>query len=98
MRGVARRALVRARLPPDRRGARGRPGSLEQFLAERYCIYTADGGRLYRAELHHTPWRLRPAEATHRVSDARARVALEGEPHLLVADAQDVLVWPLEEL
>ena len=29
------------------------PGSLEHFLTERYCIYTADGGRLYRAELHH---------------------------------------------
>ena len=73
------------------------PGSLEHFLTERYCIYTADGGRLYRAELHHPPWRLQRAEATIE-SSTIAPVALEGEPHVLYAAAQDVLVWPLEEL
>src|SRR5436309_10836117 len=40
------------------------PGSLEEFLAERYCLYTVDErGRLYRAEIHHAPWPLQPAEA-----------------------------------
>jgi uncharacterized protein YqjF (DUF2071 family) len=72
-------------------------GSLEHFLTERYCIYTADGGRLYRAELHHSPWLLRPAEATvDRASISP--VELEPEPHALFSAAQDVLVWPLEEL
>jgi uncharacterized protein len=80
----------------------GRPftaeqGSLESFLTERYCLYTADGGRLYRAELHHPPWSLRRAEATIE-SSTIAPLALEGEPHLLFAGAQDVLVWPLEEV
>src|SRR5262245_47189383 len=73
------------------------PGSLEHFLTERYCVYTSDGGRLYRAELHHPPWRLRPAGATV-ASTTIAPVVLDGEPHLLTAAAQDVLVWPLEEL
>ncbi len=73
------------------------PGSLEHFLTERYCIYTADGGRLYRAELHHPRWRLQRAEATIE-SSTIAPVLLEDEPHLLYAAAQDVLVWPLEEL
>src|ERR671925_102553 len=40
------------------------PGSLEEFLAERYCLYAVDErGRLYRAEIHHPPWPLQPAEA-----------------------------------
>src|SRR5436305_1711357 len=38
--------------------------SLEHFLTERYCLYAAERGRLYRAEIHHRPWALRPAEAT----------------------------------
>jgi uncharacterized protein len=72
------------------------PGSLEHFLTERYCIYTADGGRLYRTELHHPPWALKAAEASIGPITL-APVALEGEPHLLYAATQDVLVWPVEE-
>jgi uncharacterized protein len=73
------------------------PGTLEHWLTERYCLYTADGGRLYRAELHHAPWRLRRAEVS--LEDASlAPVTLEGAPHALHAATQDVLVWPLEEL
>jgi uncharacterized protein YqjF (DUF2071 family) len=74
-----------------------RPGSLGQFLSERYCIYAGDGGRLYRAELHHRPWQLQPVEATVEECTL-APVALIGEPHCLYAAAQDMLVWPLEEL
>jgi uncharacterized protein YqjF (DUF2071 family) len=73
------------------------PGSLEHFLTERYCIYTADGGRLYRAELHHAQWRLHHAEATIEQKSI-SPVTLEGEPHVLYCATQDVLVWPLEEL
>ncbi len=59
VRGDARRPLVqRARYRPAGDAFTAEPGSLEHFLTERYCIYTADGGRLYRAELHHPPWRL----------------------------------------
>jgi len=87
-------------------GARYRPageqldvvsGSLEHFLTERYCLYTADGGRLYRAELHHVPWKLRHAEAAV-APRTLAPLPLEGRPHTLTAAAQDVLVWPLEEI
>jgi uncharacterized protein YqjF (DUF2071 family) len=73
------------------------PGSLEHFLTERYCLYTADGGRLYRAEVHHPPWRLQAAEATI-ASATLAPVVLEGETHALYAESQDVLIWPLEEV
>ena len=73
------------------------PGSLAHFLTERYALYTEDGGRLYRAELQHAPWRLRSAEATV-VTATLAPLPLEGAPYALTSTVQDLLVWPLEEL
>ena len=78
-----------------------RPGSLEAFLAERYCLYAADErGRLRRAEIHHPPWPLRRAEAEIELNTmAPDGIALDPEPSLLhVSERQDVLVWPLERL
>ena len=72
------------------------PGSLEWFLAERYCLYTTDhDGALYRAEIHHPPWRLHPAEAEIDLTTI-APFELRGEPICHVAERQDVVVWPLE--
>jgi uncharacterized protein YqjF (DUF2071 family) len=73
------------------------PGSLDHFLTERYALYTADGGRLYRAELQHAPWLLQSARATVETATL-APVPLEGAPHALASAVQDLLLWPLEEL
>jgi uncharacterized protein YqjF (DUF2071 family) len=82
------------------RGAlfRAEPGSLEEFLVERYCLYAEDRvGRLYRADIHHAPWSLQAGDAElEEVALAPAGVELEGEPLLHVAARQDTLVWPLE--
>jgi uncharacterized protein YqjF (DUF2071 family) len=72
------------------------PDSLEWFLAERYCLYTTDEeDRLMRAEIHHGPWPLQEADAEIELASI-ARFPLEGDPHLLFAARQDVVVWPLE--
>jgi uncharacterized protein YqjF (DUF2071 family) len=42
-----------------------RPGSIEFFLVERYCLYAADGDKLYRSRIYHEPWQLRKAEFLH---------------------------------
>jgi uncharacterized protein YqjF (DUF2071 family) len=89
--------LFRARYSRRDEPSAAAPCSLEHFLTERYCIYTADGGRLYRAELHHAPWRLQPATA-EIVEATLAPVRLQGKPHLTYSALQDLLVWPLEEL
>lgn len=34
------------------------PGSLDFFLIERYCLYSAHRGKLYRARIFHRPWPL----------------------------------------
>jgi uncharacterized protein YqjF (DUF2071 family) len=74
------------------------PGSLEAFLTERYCLYTEDGVRLYRAEIHHPPWDLQHGEA-HVDLNTMAPVGLGDEtPHVLFSPRQDVVVWPLREL
>lgn len=40
------------------------PGSLGDFLVNRFCLYAADArGRLYRGEIDHPPWPLQEAAA-----------------------------------
>ena len=75
------------------------PGTLEYFFAERYCLYTADKGRVLRAEAHHLPWSLRLAEADLNDNTmVPAPVELPpGEPLLHYSLRQDALVWPLRQ-
>jgi uncharacterized protein YqjF (DUF2071 family) len=77
--------------------SRAEPGSLEWFLAERYCLYTEEAGALYRAEIHHLPWPLQAGEAVVELN-TMAPVPLEGEPLVHYAGRQDAVVWPLERL
>jgi uncharacterized protein YqjF (DUF2071 family) len=44
--------------------APARAGTLEHFLAERYFLYAAHDDRLYRGQVHHTPYPLQPAEVS----------------------------------
>jgi uncharacterized protein YqjF (DUF2071 family) len=74
-----------------------KPGTIDHWLAERYCLYVADrAGWLYRTEIHHAPWRLQPVDVKilwNTVSTA-AGIALPPEPALTAyARRLDVLVW-----
>ncbi|HWB58526.1 MAG TPA: DUF2071 domain-containing protein, partial [Chthoniobacteraceae bacterium] len=41
-----------------------KPGTLEHWLAERYCLYSHDArGKTYRVDIHHRPWPLQPGGA-----------------------------------
>jgi uncharacterized protein len=74
-------------------------GSLERWLAERYCLYTLDArGRVLRGNIHHTPWPLQPATAEIAVNTMGHQVGLDlGErPVLHYAARLDVLLWALE--
>jgi uncharacterized protein len=74
------------------------PGTLEHFLTERYCLYTLDGRRrLLRADIHHPPWPLQPAEAVVDGNTMTAPYGIElpdRQPLLHVAQRQDVVIWP----
>jgi uncharacterized protein len=83
------------RYRPAGAASAAKPRSLEAFLVERYCLYSTDErNRLYRAEIHHPPWPLQPAEAEIELASI-APVALEGAPICHFSRRQDVLVWPL---
>jgi hypothetical protein len=63
---------------------------------EHYCLYTTDErDRLHRAEIHHEPWPLQPAEAEIELASI-APVELRGEPICWFSRRQDVVIWPLE--
>lgn len=74
-----------------------REGSLEHFLTERYCLYTADRrSRLRRLEIHHPPWPLQPAEADVAVNSMAQAIGIPlpaAAPRLLFARRQDVVAW-----
>lgn len=76
-------------------------GTLEFFLTERYCLYASDTrGRLYRARVHHAPWKLRGAELISLRStmlEAQGLPTVGGEPLLHYSERQDVSVWPLRK-
>jgi uncharacterized protein len=47
-----------------------RPGTIEYFLTERYCLFTVDhSGQLLRGDIHHEPWPLEAAEAEIELND-----------------------------
>jgi uncharacterized protein len=72
------------------------PGSLEWFLAERYCLYTTDSrGALQRAEIHHDRWPLQGAEAEIELTTI-SPIELDGAPLCHFSRRQDVVIWPLE--
>jgi uncharacterized protein YqjF (DUF2071 family) len=73
------------------------PRSLEHFLTERYCLYA--GGGAVRAEIHHAPWPLQPAEATvEHWGVAPLEVEFEGEPLCHYSARQDVVIWAPERV
>jgi uncharacterized protein YqjF (DUF2071 family) len=73
-------------LGPTRRLAENRPGSLEHFLIERYCLFTADhDGHPMRADIHNVPAPLEEAEADIERNDLASvmGIRLPGEPPVL---------------
>jgi uncharacterized protein YqjF (DUF2071 family) len=77
-------------------------GTLEHFLTERYCLYTADvHGQIIRAEIHHPAWQLQLAEAefTGNTMTEASGIVLPAQRALLhFAKRQDVVVWRPERV
>jgi uncharacterized protein YqjF (DUF2071 family) len=90
-------ATFEATYEPEGSVAPPRPGTLEHFLTERYCLYTLHEGAVHWAEIHHPPWPLRAAEAEIR-ENTMSPVALDGDPLLHYSERQDVVIWPLERV
>jgi len=79
-----------------------RPGSLEHWLTERYCLFTqSPTGQLCYADVHHGPWQLQQAhlELKRNSMTQPLNLQLPNSPELLFyAPHIDVLSWPLRRL
>lgn len=92
-------AYFKARYGPEGERLPNRPGSLERWLSERYCLYTLDEERrIQRGEIHHPPWPLRPGWAQIETNTMAMPfgIDLEGEPTLHFSPRQDVVLWPIK--
>jgi len=74
------------------------PGTLEHWLTERYCLYTVHRGRVWRGEIHHSPWPLQDAFAEielNTMADVAGIALPDTKPLLHFSGYQDVLIWRL---
>jgi uncharacterized protein len=90
-------ATFRARYRPTGPVYRSKPGELDHWLTERYCLYvTGSGGRLWRGEIHHQPWPLQPAEAevsVNNMTDPLAVTLPDCPPLLHFSEKLDTFAW-----
>lgn len=80
---------------------RALPGTIEYFLAERYCLYAESRGRIFRGEIDHAPWPLQVAEAETQENTMAASHGIrlpDTKPLLHFARLQEVNIWPLRAI
>jgi uncharacterized protein YqjF (DUF2071 family) len=97
-RGAAR---WRGRYEPTSPARRAQHGSLDYFLAERYCLYTVWKGGTYRGEIHHLPWPLQEASVKieeNTVAEAAGIQVLATPTAVAFAKELKVLIWSLERV
>ena len=74
-----------------------KPGSLEHWLTERYCLYSArTDGALFRGEVHHRQWPLQRARMEIRENSLGDLIGLElGSPpaSVLFSRRVEVVAW-----
>jgi uncharacterized protein len=87
-------------LGPTAKLAESRPGTLENFLMERYCLFSRNGdGQPIRANLHHISSPLEEAQAEIEQNDLAAVLGIQlpdQEPVLHYTRRLAVYVWPAE--
>jgi uncharacterized protein YqjF (DUF2071 family) len=94
-------ARFEASYGPTGPAAPARPGTLEHFLTERYCLYAqAPDQTLRRLEIHHLPWPLQPASAeiTRNELLVPHGLTVSGAPLLHFARRLDVVMWLAEPI
>ncbi len=78
------------------------PGTLDHFLLERYYLYAAKGGRLFRGQVAHEPYQLQSAEVTELSVHPAELAGFPGLPakpqHVCHAPGVDVRIMGLEKL
>lgn len=80
--------------------AKSKPGSLENWLTERYCLYTTGTrGELLRVEIHHMPWWLQIAETEFKANTMTSPLGIklaDTAPLLHFSKRLEVLIWNIQ--
>jgi uncharacterized protein len=91
-----------ARYRPTGPVAHAQPGSVDDFLTNRLCLYSADKrGRIYRGDIAHPPWPRRPAESEIERNTMAEPLGVrlpEAKPLLHFADRLDVVAWRIQRI
>jgi uncharacterized protein YqjF (DUF2071 family) len=79
-----------------------RPGTIEHFLTERYCLFTTNRrGQLLRGDIHHMPWPLEAAEAEIELNELPSTYGIEiphTAPLLHYSRELVVYLWSLDKV
>lgn len=94
-------AKLECQYQPTGKMYHAQPDTLEHFLTERYCLYSANkSGQLFRGEIDHPQWQLQPAQAEwqHNSMAEPLGIKLETAPDLLhYSERIAVRAWLLEK-
>ncbi len=78
-----------------------KPGTLTNWMIERYRLWTVRGNALYQGDIHHQMWRLSSAKAkveartlTYFLPDLQ----FNNRPLLHYSPSQRALIWPLKKV
>jgi len=81
---------------------RSEKGSLEDFLTNRLCLFSADRrGRVYRGDIAHKPWPLQAAEAEVKVNTMGETIPVElpeVRPLLHYSNYLEVKAWRIQRV
>ncbi len=93
-------AVFKGRYRPTGSVYHSQQGSLEHWLTERYCLYSANPkGQVFRGEIQHAPWPLQPAEAEFETNSMTGPLGLglpSRQPLLHFVRRIDVVGWLIE--
>ncbi|MFO0630215.1 MAG: DUF2071 domain-containing protein [Polyangiales bacterium] len=78
------------------------PGSLEEYLTERYDLFVEDrDGVMFRGKIRHRPWQLWRADARidfNTVLSGRGIPSAEAPASVLCTRSMDTVLWPLQNV
>ncbi len=94
-------AEFKGRYRPVREVYDSTPGTLENWLTERYCLYTVAYDEIYRGEIHHILWPLQKAEAEIEVNTMAAAHGLtlpDTQPLLHFVRKIETVEWAIGKI
>ena len=86
---------------PTGSARQGDVGTFEHWIMERYCLYAARDSTLFRCDVQHEPWPLRPAQVqieTNTLFEALQLDVSSRPASAHYANAIDVVGWGLERI